>query len=140
MPAPELPAVPSESAGLPTEPLTRSRAREILGEIAYFLPRFVVLLKRLLSDPRVPRRNKWIAGGVLVYLVSPLDIIPDFVPGLGQLDDIVVVLLALHGLLNRVDEEIVLEHWDGDADVIRMVRAGVSAAARLVPGPWEKRI
>jgi len=52
----------------------------------------------------------------------------------------VVVLLALHGLLNRVDEEIVLEHWDGDADVIRMVRVGVSAAARLVPGPWEKRV
>jgi uncharacterized membrane protein YkvA (DUF1232 family) len=136
-PRPTVPAVP---AGTAVEPLTRSRAREVLREIALFLPRFVVLLKRLMKDPRVPRRNKWIAGGVLIYLVSPIDIVPDFIPGLGQLDDVIVVLLALHGLLNRVDEAVIVEHWGGDADVIRMVRAGVSAAARLVPGKWEKRV
>ncbi len=121
-------------------PLTRSSAREILAEIALFLPRFVVLLQRLVGDPRVPRRNKWIAGAVVLYLVSPVDLIPDFVPGLGQLDDVVVALLALHGLLNRVDEDVIVEHWEGDADVIRMVRAGVAAAARLIPGRWEKRV
>ena len=133
MSVPELPAVRGDR-------LTRAGARQVLGEMLLFLPRFVVLLKRLLADPRVPRRSKWIAGGVLLYLVSPLDIIPDFVPGLGQIDDLLVVLLALHGMLNRVDEEVIVEHWQGDADVIRMVRAGVAAAAKLVPGPWEKRI
>jgi uncharacterized membrane protein YkvA (DUF1232 family) len=133
MPARDLPE-------LPPEPLTRSRATEILQEIALFLPRFVVLLRRLMADSRVPRRSKWIAGGVLFYLVSPIDVVPDFVPGLGQLDDVVVVLLALHGLLNRVDEEVVLEHWDGDADLMRMVRAGFAAAAKLVPGKWERRV
>ena len=61
-PAPELPDLPAE------KPLTTSRAREILGEIALFLPRFIVLLKRLMTDPRVPRRNKWIAGGVLAFV------------------------------------------------------------------------
>ena len=140
LPASERPVLPTVSTGTAIEPLTRSGARQILREIALFLPRFVVLLKRLVGDPRVPRRNKWIAAGVVVYLVSPIDLIPDFIPGLGQLDDVVVLLLALHGLLNRVDEQIVVEHWDGDADVIRMVRAGVSAAARLVPGRWEKRV
>ena len=134
MPARELPDLP------PERPLTRSGAREILQEIALFLPRFVVLLKRLMTDPRVPRRNKWIAGGVLAYLVSPIDVVPDFVPGLGQLDDVIVVLLALHGLLNRVDEEVVLEHWDGDADLMRMIRAGFAAAAKLMPGKWEQRV
>ena len=124
-------------AGVP-EPLTRSGARAILREIALFLPRFVVLLKRLMGDPRVPTRNKWVAGGVLVYLVSPIDIIPDFIPGLGQMDDVVVVLLALNGLLNRVEEDVVLEHWDGDADLIRMVRAGVAAATRLLPGAKDR--
>jgi uncharacterized membrane protein YkvA (DUF1232 family) len=124
----------------PADALTRSRAREVLREIALFLPRFVVLLKRLMADPRVPRRNKWIAGAVVLYLVSPIDVIPDFIPGLGQLDDVIVVLLALHGLLNRVDESVLVEHWGGDADVIRMVRSGVSAAAHLVPGKWEKRV
>lgn len=134
MPARELPELPDK------DPLTTSRARDILQEVALFLPRFVVLLKRLMTDPRVPRRSKWIVGGVLVYLVSPIDVVPDFVPGLGQLDDVVVVLLALHGLLNRVDEEVVLEHWDGDADLMRMVRAGFAAAARLLPGKWEQRV
>lgn len=137
---PELPVPAGRDAPLEGTALTRPRAREILSEIAFFLPRFVVLLKRLIGDSRVPRRNKWIAGAVILYLVSPIDVIPDFIPGLGQLDDVVVVLLALHGLLNRVDEAVIVEHWGGDADVIRMVRAGVSAAARLVPGRWEKRV
>lgn len=111
-----------------------------LREIALFLPNFVVLLKRLVSDPRVPWKSKLILGGTIMYLVSPLDVIPDFVPGLGQLDDIVVALLALHSILNRVPDEVVVEHWPGDENVIRMVRAGLSAVAQLIPGKWESRV
>lgn len=117
-----------------------SGARDTLKEIALFLPNFVILLKRLLSDPRVPRRSKLILGGTVLYLVSPIDVVPDFVPGLGQLDDIVVALLALHSILNRVDDEVVLEHWPGNENVIRLVRAGVSAVAQLLPGKWESRV
>ncbi|MDX1661115.1 MAG: YkvA family protein, partial [Gemmatimonadota bacterium] len=112
----------------------------VLHELAMFLPNFVMLLKRLMADPRVPVRSKMIVGGTALYLISPIDVIPDFVPGLGQLDDVVVAVLALHSILNRVDETIVLEHWEGSQDVIRMVRAGVSAVSRLLPGDWEKRV
>lgn len=119
---------------------TGPEARSLLQELALFLPRFVVLLKRLLGDPRVPRRSKLVLGGTVLYLVSPIDVVPDFVPGLGQLDDIVVALLALHSILNRIDEAVVLEHWDGSEDVILMVRAGVRAVAGLLPGDWEKRV
>ncbi|MDX1661046.1 MAG: YkvA family protein [Gemmatimonadota bacterium] len=118
----------------------RSSARRVLHELAMFLPNFVVLLKRLMADSRVPVRSKMIVGGTALYLISPIDVIPDFVPGLGQLDDVVVAVLALHSILNRVDETIVLEHWEGSQDVIRMVRAGVSAVSRLLPGDWEKRV
>lgn len=117
-----------------------SSARDTLKELALFLPNFVVLLKRLLADPRVPRKSKLILGGTVLYLVSPVDVVPDFVPGLGQLDDVVVALLALHSILNRVDAEIVVEHWPGDENVIRMVRAGLSAVAQLLPGKWESRV
>lgn len=117
-----------------------SGARDTLREIALFLPNFVILLKRLLSDPRVPRKSKLILGGTVLYLVSPIDVVPDFVPGLGQLDDVVVALLALHSILNRVDAEVVVEHWPGDENVIRLVRAGLSAVAQLLPGKWESRV
>ena len=115
-------------------------ARDTLKEIALFLPNFVVLLKRLLADPRVPRKRKLILGGTVLYLVSPIDVVPDFIPGLGQLDDVVVALLALHSILNRVDDEVVVEHWPGNENVIRVVRAGLSAVAQLLPGKWESRV
>lgn len=125
-----------------TAPDTRpaSTSRDTLKEIALFLPNFVVLLKRLISDPRVPRKSKLVLCGTVLYLVSPIDVVPDFVPGLGQLDDIVVALLALHSILNRVDDEVVVEHWPGDENVIRMVRAGLSAVAQILPGTWESRV
>ena len=118
----------------------QATARDTLREMALFLPNFVILLKRLVSDPRVPRKSKLILGATIVYLVSPIDVIPDFVPGLGQLDDVVIALLALHSILNRVDDEVVIEHWPGREDVIRMVRAGLSAMAQLLPGKWESRV
>ena len=115
-------------------------ARDTLREIALFLPHFLILLKRLVADPRVPRKSKLILGATIVYLVSPIDVLPDFLPGVGQLDDVVVALLALHSILNRVDGEVVVEHWPGNENVIRMVRAGLSAVAQLVPGKWESRV
>ncbi len=130
---------PLDGAAAGPEPVGTS-ARQTLKELALFLPNFVVLLKRLLGDPRVPRKSKLILGGTILYLVSPLDVVPDFVPGLGQLDDVVVALLALHSILNRVDDEVVVEHWPGDENVIRLVRAGLSAVAQLLPGKWESRV
>lgn len=115
-------------------------AREVLREMALFLPNFALLLKRLLQDPRVPRRSKLILGATALYLLSPIDVVPDFVPGLGQLDDLVIALLALHSILNRVDEEVVIEHWDGGPGVIQLIRHGVAAIAHLLPGRWESRV
>ncbi len=121
-------------------PVSPHKAKQVLVELALFLPHFALLLKRLLADPRVPKRSKLVLGGTFLYLVSPIDVIPDFVPGLGQLDDIVVALLALHSVLNRVDEEVVIEHWDGRRDVILAIRQGVAAAAALLPGNWDSKV
>ena len=123
----------------PSLPVT-DRSRGVLREIALFLPHFAVLIKRLLGDPRVPRRSKLILGGTLLYLVSPIDVVPDFVPGLGQVDDLVVVLLSLHGLLNLVDEEVVLEHWDGNEDVMRLIRRGLASVSQILPGDLKRHL
>lgn len=86
----------------------RSGARAVAG----FVPDCLILVRRLLSDPRVPRRRKLVLWGLLLYLASPVDIVPDFIPVAGQLDDAIIVALALR-LLVRGGRDLVAEHWPG---------------------------
>ena len=86
----------------------RSGARAIAG----FVLDCVVLFRRLLADPRVPRRRKVVLALLLAYLVSPLDLVPDFVPVAGVLDDALLVAVVLRYVL-RGSGEAVREHWPG---------------------------
>ncbi len=108
-----------------------------LREYALLLPRLAKLVWRLARDPRVPARSKamlFVLGG---YLVSPVDVIPDFLPGLGQIDDVVIIAFALDQILNRVPEQVVFDHWEGDEDVLQVVREVLDIATAFVPG-WLK--
>ena len=108
-----------------------------LKEYALLAPRLVKLIWRLARDPRVPARSKatlFLLGG---YLVSPVDLIPDALPGIGQLDDLVLVAFALDQILNRVPENIVKEHWEGDEDILEIVRSILDISTSFVPG-WLK--
>ena len=84
----------------------RTQARALAG----FIPDCVVLVDRLLRDPRVPRWRKIVLALVLAYLVMPIDLVPDFIPVAGQLDDAILVALALHGLWRT---GLIQEHWPG---------------------------
>jgi uncharacterized membrane protein YkvA (DUF1232 family) len=68
------------------------------------------LVLRLVRDPRVPLYTKLVLVGVAIYVVSPLDIIPDFIPGLGELDDLAVLTAGLSFFIKLCPEEIVEEH------------------------------
>jgi uncharacterized membrane protein YkvA (DUF1232 family) len=81
--------------------------------LAGALPDLVVLTGRLLRDPRVPRRWKVALAGVGAYLAFPLDLVPDFIPVAGQLDDVILVALVLRGVLRAAGPELVREHWPG---------------------------
>ena len=107
--------------------------RSLLRELTLLLPNFVRLAQGLLTDRRVPVRRKLLLGALVAYLVSPIDLIPDFIPGLGQMDDVLVVVLVLHGLLSSVEEEVLLEHWRGRPDVLLLIRRAVSVFARRLP-------
>jgi uncharacterized membrane protein YkvA (DUF1232 family) len=98
----------------------------------------IKLISGLMRDPRVPARNKATLVFVGAYLVSPLDLIPSFVVGLGQLDDIVVAALAINQLLQDVPEDVLLEHWSGDGDLLELVREVLEVSTSFVPGPIKR--
>ncbi len=109
-----------------------------LAQYALLVPRMAKLIVRLLRDPRVPSRNKATLMVVAGYLLSPLDLIPSFVIGLGQLDDILVAAVALDALLNDVPEHVLREHWDGDEDLLEIVRDVLGVATSFVPARVKK--
>lgn len=123
-----------------TEKRSDPGGRTQLKEYALFAPRLVRLISRLLRDPRVPGRPKAILVLLVAYLASPVDVIPDFIPGLGQIDDLVLAAFALDQMLNRVPEECIREHWDGDEDVLQIVREILDIATGLVPDWLKKRL
>ena len=107
--------------------------RKLAGDLVTTLPNLVKLLARLVRDPRVPRRSKMVVGAALVYVVSPLDLLPEFIPVVGFADDALLVAFALNHLVNVAGEEVVLEHWDGPRDLLEMIRSVLDVASDLVP-------
>jgi uncharacterized membrane protein YkvA (DUF1232 family) len=81
--------------------------------LARFIPDCLVLLHVLLRDPRVPRRRKLLLAALLGYLTMPIDLVPDFIPIAGQLDDAIVVALVVRSVLRSGGPELVREHWRG---------------------------
>ena len=99
--------------------------------VARVIPDCVRLFHRLLADRRVPRTRKLVLVALLAYLVMPFDLVPDFIPVAGQLDDAIMVVLALRVVLRAAGPELLAEHWPGPA------RTG-SLIARLAFGPGAR--
>jgi uncharacterized membrane protein YkvA (DUF1232 family) len=87
----------------------RGDARALAG----FAPDCLVLVRRLLREPRVPRRSKLLLVVLAAYLASPLDLVPDMIPVAGQLDDAIVLALGLRLILRSTGTELLREHWPG---------------------------
>jgi uncharacterized membrane protein YkvA (DUF1232 family) len=89
--------------------------------LAGFVPHCLILFRRLLADDRVSRARKLLLVAVVAYLAFPLDLIPDFIPVLGQLDDALVVALALRAIARGAGAELLSEHWPGPDASLRTV-------------------
>ena len=122
----------------PTTPPT-TPAPTSVKEYVLLVPRLARLVWRLSRDPRVPARTKAVTFMLAGYLLSPVDLIPDPIPGVGHVDDLVILAFALDQILNRVPVEVVREHWDGDEDVLEVVRHILDIATAYVPGWLKKR-
>jgi len=95
--------------------------RPSLRDMARFIPDCIVLVKRLLSDPRVPRRHKLLLGALVGYLAFPFDLVPDFIPVAGYLDDVLFVALTLRAVLRGTGGELLREHWPGSESSLALL-------------------
>lgn len=95
--------------------------REDARAIATLVPDCAVLFKRLLHDGRVPRRAKLAVWLVVPYIASPLDLIPDFIPVIGQLDDAAVVAVVLRYVIRKAGADVVEELWPGPERGLELV-------------------
>jgi uncharacterized membrane protein YkvA (DUF1232 family) len=98
--------------------------RHVLArELATLVPNLTRLFAGLMRDPRVPRRAKVVLGATAVYLASPLDLIPEFIPIVGSLDDAIIAAVVLRYVVRASSKEIVAEHWQGDPATLRRILA-----------------
>jgi len=104
----------------------------LLTEALRLLPAVLRLISRLASDPNLPRGVRIRLGALLVYLASPIDLIPDFIPVLGYADDAIIVIAVLRSVARRAGVSAVRAHWPGTDD-------GFAALARLAGLPGTTR-
>lgn len=107
--------------------------RDWLKELALAVPNIAKLLGRLATDPRVPRGAKRLAGVVAAYLVSPIDLLPDFIPIIGRTDDVLLAAYAVNYLVKAAGEPVVREHWDGADEVLDVLIDTVDVISHAMP-------
>src|SRR6266567_2204826 len=98
--------------------LARRLPPGVLRDLAAFIPDCVTAVRRLRKDPRVPRRARVAVVLAGLWVISPIDLIPEFIPVIGPLDDVVVVALALRYAGRRVPREVLLAAWPGQPRLI----------------------
>ena len=82
-------------------------------EIVRLVPDVVRLIRRLAADPQTPTGTRWMLGGLLAYLLLPIDVVPDFIPVLGYADDVIAVVLVLRFAIRHAGMESIEKHWPG---------------------------
>ena len=123
-----------------SRPRTGGR-RTVLHSIR-LIPKYLRLLVGLMGDSRVSRLDRGLVIAAAAYILSPFDFIPDFIPFLGQADDIFFVVIALQHLIDHTGRRILMDHWKGDPDELSDVKLSgvVSAAAYFLPPAIRRRL
>ena len=116
-----------------SQPVPMRSKQEIIKEAVLLVPNLAKLLFRLLLDKRVSRKRRMVMALVAGYVASPIDLIPDFIPVLGSLDDVFVLAFAVDYLLEASPPEVVEELWDGSEDSLEIVRGIAGWGAEMLP-------
>lgn len=112
----------------------RGSARAMpVKELFMFFPNLLKLLFRLVRDPAVSRTDKALLGAALAYVLSPWDFLPDVIPFIGQLDDLVLMALVVKRLMDGVPYSIIKEYWDGRGELLGLLDSILNSVVKLLP-------
>lgn len=109
------------------------KTKEIVKEAILAIPNLVKLLWRLQRDPRVPVKAKLALPAVIVYVISPIDLIPDFIPFAGQVDDIYLIIIVLRWIIKEAGKEVVYERWSGDKRTLDLILTALDSVIAFLP-------
>lgn len=132
-------AAPREVEAKPTP---RAAAKGTVASIIREIPNYLKLLGGLLTDRRVAPLDKMLVGAAIVYIIMPLDLIPDFIPFLGEVDDVFLLATAIQRLISNAGKRVVMDYWHGaaeDLDPARLRRV-LTAAAFFLPRRMRRRL
>jgi len=138
----------SSASGARARGRTRGRAaprtgakRTLIGTITQ-IPSYLRLMGGLITDPRVALLDKVLLGVAIAYVVTPIDLIPDFVPFIGQVDDVFIVVLALKRLISNAGMRVIRDHWDGAIEDLHptVLQEVLLAAAFFLPRRIRRRL
>jgi len=111
-----------------------------MKDLLLALPRLARMLVSLAGDRDVPTSAKVVLAAVAVYLVSPIDLIPDFIPWLGYVDDLLMAAVVVDGVINFIERPLLLRYWPGSPTSLDRIGAVARRLARWVPSPVKSRI
>ena len=120
----------------------RTGAKRTVMDTIRQLPNYVRLLFGLLSDRRVSGIDKALVAAAVLYILTPVDFIPDFIPFLGEVDDVFLLVTALQRLIVNAGRSVVLDYWPGDPADLKAVnlRQVLTAAAFFLPRRVRRRL
>jgi len=108
-------------------------ARTWIVEALMLIPNLLMLLWRLMQDAKVSASDKTIMIATIAYVMSPLDFLPDMIPVLGQVDDLLLLALVIKRLTDSVSYDVLLEYWEGNEELLEIVEKALNYAALLLP-------
>lgn len=111
-----------------------------MRELLRALPLIGRVVIRLATDPTLPRAAKIALGAAALYLASPIDLVPDFIPLLGYLDDLLLAAIVMDGVLNYVDRSLVLRYWPGRPESLEKIARVARVLSAWVPAQVKERI
>ena len=120
----------------------RRGAKRTLMDTIRQLPLYLKMFFGLFRDPRVPTVDKVLVGAAIAYLLAPVDLVPDWIPFLGQVDDVFLLVTALKRLMANAGKRVVAEHWGGEMRELSEMQLDrvIAAAAFFLPSRIKRRL